>query len=538
MSQNLSPEEQLKEAVKTSKLALALNEQVTALASEKETLIKRLAEVEKAISSPKAESTSVGDEVKALLEAQASKIAELTAKFEASLEPQAKRAKADLNKYVEQKEDGTYEKDEKNEKEEACGPEWQKKGKGKATDPDEAPTQLPPLPEEIHIKMKGKGKKADSDLSNPTKEDTKDFDKQFPQPGLNKNSKKAKAMDDSDYGDLSDEEVMLIKQYRQQNEEDYSAKKGKKADATLDKPFEEDSKNFGETLDQPGLDPNKNKVDEDNTTSPTMAKKASKVKAETDVEEINESKDQQIKEDKTGEEEEEEHEKTLSKKGKKASKKGWDEDEPTKFPPVDTHDAECEPMKKGKKAENSIGGVNNKEVVRTKEEVEEEGEGSFLNKKDAKKADEVVPAPVAEEVKSDSVIEEAVQKLAAIAQAKVKAEQENVSMRDMLALETKAKTEAMAAVESLHKKFEALMGKVAQIEGSDRTLEAKAAKIVSAQGVEPLASAPENEVKVKTDSDYLAEFEAIKNPREQNKFFNAHRTQIERAAFTNLRKRS
>jgi len=111
-------------------------------------------------------------------------------------------------------------------------------------------------------------------------------------------------------------------------------------------------------------------------------------------------------------------------------------------------------------------------------------------------------------------------------------------MRDMLALETKAKTEAMASVEALHKKFEALMGKVAQIEASDKTLEAKAAKIVSTQGIDPVASAPENEVKAKTDADFLAEFESIKDAREKNKFFNANRPAIERAAFANMKRRS
>jgi len=481
MSQNKTTEEKLKDAVEASKLTLALNEQVTALALEKEGLIHRLAAVEHAIASPRAESLAQNDEVVALLKAQASAIADLQAKVVHSA---TLAAKADLKQYIERKNEEGEEGNTPAEKinnsgkgeDEACGPM-----KGKKDGEDDF------VYEPVKQKFGAKGKKAS----------------------------KAKASDDdSDFGDLSDEEVRMIKEYRQQEEGDTYAKSGKskKADSDLSSPTVEDSKNFKKELPQDGLDPEKNNVNEDNTTSPKMAKKV-KAKAETDVEEINESTDMQNKEDNEGGEEGV-HEDTLStpEKGAKKAKA---------------------------KAENSIGGVNKHEVVRTKQEVEEEGEGSFLDKKkDAKQANEVAPAPVAEESTQDLVIEEAVQKLAAIAQAKIKAEQENVSMRDMLALETKAKTEAIAAVDALHKKFEALMGKVNQIEASDRSLETKAAKIVSAQGVEPLASSPENEVKAKTDADFLAEFESINDKREQNKFFNANRIAIERAAFSNMKKRS
>ena len=510
MSQPKTTEEKLKEAVEASKITLALSEQVNALALEKETLTKRLADVEKAISSPRAEATSMGDEVKALLETQATKIAELYAKVEASLfEAQAAKAgktKADLKEYVKQKNEEGEEGNTPAEKinnsgkgEEACGP---MKGKGsKATDPEE-PEQLPPIPEEIHIKMKGKKGEMPQFIKDKIEEKEEEEGKTESEDcePMRKGKKASKAKQAyEDFGDLSDEEVMMIKQYRQQEEGDYAkSQKSKKADSELSSPTVEDSKNFKKELPQGGLDPEKNNVNEDNTTSPKMAKKA-KMKGETDVEEIMESPDMQNEEGEEGHT----HEKTLSK-----------------------------PEKGAKKAENDLGGINKQEVVRTKEECEEEGEGSFLNKKDGKKGKR------AEEAVQDTVIEEAVQKLAAIAQAKVKAEQENVSMREMLAFETKAKTEAMASVEALHKKFEALMGKVNQIEASDRSLETKAAKIVSAQGVEPLASAPENEVKAKTDADFLAEFEAIKDAREKNKFFNANRPAIERAAFVNMKRRS
>ena len=88
------------------------------------------------------------------------------------------------------------------------------------------------------------------------------------------------------------------------------------------------------------------------------------------------------------------------------------------------------------------------------------------------------------------------------------------------------------------KKFESLAAKLAEIEASDKSVEMKAAKIISSHGVDPVASAPESDVKPKTDADVLNEFEAIKDKREQNKFFNANRGPIERAAMANMKRRS
>jgi hypothetical protein len=83
------------------------------------------------------------------------------------------------------------------------------------------------------------------------------------------------------------------------------------------------------------------------------------------------------------------------------------------------------------------------------------------------------------------------------------------------------------------------MAKVTQIEGTDRSLEAKAAKIVAGSASDAVATGHEgSDVAPKTDAEFLAQFESIKDKREQNKFFNAHRTQIERAAMTNLKRRS
>jgi len=54
MSNTKSVEQQLKEAIEASKQTLALSEQVSALALEKDTISKRLAEIESSLSSPKA----------------------------------------------------------------------------------------------------------------------------------------------------------------------------------------------------------------------------------------------------------------------------------------------------------------------------------------------------------------------------------------------------------------------------------------------------------------------------------------------------
>lgn len=514
MSQNKTPEERLKEAVEASKIALALNEQVVALAAEKEGLLKRLAEVEKAVSTPKAESNSMNDEVKVLLAAQTATISELKAQIEgiATQARKAKNTKADLNEYVQKRiEDGEegntpaekQHRDAGVESEEACGPEWKKSKKGKKAEMPEF------IKEKIEEEEEEEGEESSAwDEDQPVKfppVDTHDAKKVG-----KKASKKAGWDEDGDFGDLDDEEVQLIKEYRRQN--DYYSKKGKKADSNLKNPTVEEGKNFDKELPQPGLDPEKNNVNEDNTTSPTMAKKAKKAsvkKGETDVEEIMESPDKQEEEG-----EEHTHEKTLA-------------------------EPEMGAKKHGKKAENMVEGVNQKEVTRTKEECEEEGEGSFLDKKDAKKgkkADESeAPAPVA---KSTDIVDEAVAKLTALAQAKVHAEAEAVKVKEMLASETKAKTEAVAAVEALHKKFEALMSKVQGLESSDKALEAKAAKIVASQAVEPVASEVESDVKPMTDGEILAKFESITDSREKNKFFNSNRIAIERAAHATLRRRS
>jgi hypothetical protein len=492
MSQPKSVEAQLKEAIEASKQTLALSEQVTSLASEKETLSKRLAEIEASLA-PRAEAAPVDEAIikqlaslvaerdsqVAAMKAMSDKVEEAMAlsRYHVVEAKKAGAGKADLKEYVKREEGAKTDEDKSdaeiiNEsgKEEACGPMKGKKAKAE-------------MPDFIKEKIKDKEEGEDEEEASDCK------------PMTGKKSKKAaKAYDDEgDYGDLDEDEIDMIRRLRMDA-------KAKKADSTLSNPTKEDSKDFGKVIPQTGLDQNKNTVNDDNTTSPTISKSAKKVKAEqkeneTDVEEIMESVDMQKEEGEEGHK----HEKTLSEpEGKKAKSK----------------------------AENSIGGVNKQEVTRTKEEVEEAGEGSFINKKDAKgkKAEEAELAPVAEVAVEADPLEAIVTKFA--------------KMRDFVALESKAKTEAHAAVEAMTKKFESLAAKLAEIEASDKSVEMKAAKIVSSHGVDPVASAPDSDVKPKTDADVLNEFEAIKDKREQNKFFNANRGPIERAAMANMKRRS
>ena len=516
MSQPKSVEAQLKEAIEASKQTLALSEQVTSLASEKETLSKRLAEIEASLA-PRAEAAPVDEAIIKQLaslvaerDAQVSAMKAMSDKVEEAMAlsryyvVEAKKAgkgKADLKEFVKQEES---EKTEDDKSDAELINESGKGAKSKAEMPQFIKDKIEEKEEESEAEanphhpspgQKNEAKKSKkAEMPDFIKEMIKDREEGEdaeeeaseckPMTGKKGKAKAAKASWDSkegDYGDLDEDEIDMIRRHRM-------SAKSKKADSSLSNPTKEDSKDFGKVIPQTGLDQNKNTVNDDNTTSPTIsksAKKATTKNCETDVEEIIESVDKQKEEGEEGHT----HEKTLS-----------------------------EPEgKKGKKAENSIGGVNKQEVTRTKEEVEEAGAGSFINKKDAKgkKAEDSLP---------EDPLEAIVTKFA--------------KMRDFVALESQAKTEAHAAVEAMTKKFESLAAKLAEIEASDKSVEMKAAKLVSSHGIEPVASAPESDVKPKTDADFLTEFEAIKDKREQNKFFNANRGPIERAAMANMKRRS
>jgi hypothetical protein len=363
---------------------------------------------------------------------------------------------------------------------------------------------------------------------------------------------------------------MLIKQYR--NSSKTTAKPS--ADSTIKKPFNEEKKDFGDIIPQPGLDPEKNNVNEDNTTHPTLTQKLAakaKGKAETDVEEIMESPDTQESEG-----EDHEHEQTLStpapgakKHGKKAESASLEPQASKEALPQAVMDYIKQLVDKEKQA-NDLGGINKNDVVGQPDQDEEE---SVLEKKDAKKgkakaesvekcvkdncADDTTKVhedgcaptdgnttavgdlqPLAGKSKTfDNVVEAAVERFATVAKAKKEAEEQLSKMGESLAFEKNAKSEAYAAVAQLQAKFEALMGKVAQIEASDKSIEMKAAKIVSATASEAVAVGMEGSG-IKTDEEVMKQFESIVDAREKNKFFMANRKVIEGVAMSNLKRRS
>lgn len=562
---NKSVETQLKEAIEASKQTLALSEQVTSLAAEKEALSKRLAEIETTLSAPKAEAPVATDpliiaklgELLAEREASAKMLKALAEKTDAALAYAARlekeaATKADLNEYVKQKR-------EEGEEGKTPAEKINESGKG-------AKSKKAEMPEFIKDKIEEK-EEGDEEACGPMKG--------------KKGKKAAKASwdsEDGDFGDLDDEEIQLIKQYR--NSSKTTAKPS--ADSTIKKPFDEEKKDFGDIIPQPGLDPNKNNVNKDNTTSPgvKLAAKA-KVKAEqkeeeTDVEEIMESPDMQKSEGEEGHD----HVTTLSKPEKGAKAKAED----VAIEPQAATAAKSEALPQAvmdyikqlvekEKQANNLGGINKQDVTGQPDQDKEE---SFLKKKEGKKA-EIAPKnesiekcvkdncaneetkvhedgcaptkgnttavgdlqPLAAEAPKtfDNVVEAAVERFATVAKAKKEAEEQLAKMGETLALEKNAKSEAYAAVAQLQAKFEALMGKVAQIEASDKSIEMKAAKIVSATASEAVAVGMDS-AGVKTDEDVMKQFESIADAREKNKFFLANRQVIERVAMSNLKRRS
>lgn len=558
---NKSVETQLKEAIEASKQTLALSEQVTSLAQEKEALSKRLAEIETSLSSPKASEPVATDpliiaklgELLAEREASSKLIKALAEKTEAAIAYATKvskeaASKADLNEYVKRQIEEGEEGNSPAEK------QHQDAGKKKGTKAE--------MPEFIKEKIEEKEEESEEEACGPMKS----------KKGKAKAAKASFDDEDGDFGDLDDEEVMLIKQYRNSS---VTASKPK-ADSTLKAPLKEEKKDFGDIIPQPGLDPNKNNVNEDNTTSPKISKKAAKVKAETDVEEIMESPDMQKKEDAEGGEEKEDHEKTLSKPEKGAKAKAED----VALEPQAATAAKGEALPQAvmdyikqlvekEKQANSIGGIGKQDVTG---QPDQDGEESFLKKKEGKKAETIEKcvkdecasdetkvhedgcaptkgnttavgdlAPLASETPVaktfDNVVEAAVERFATVAKAKKEAEEQLSKMGETLAFEKNAKTEAYAAVAQLQAKFEALMGKVAQIEASDKSLEMKAAKIVSASASEAVAVGMDS-AGIKTDEDIMKQFESIADAREKNKFFMANRKVIEGVAMSNLKRRS
>ncbi len=551
MSNTKSVEQQLKEAVEASKQTLALSEQVTSLASEKEALSKRLAEIESALSAPKASEPVAVDplivaklgELLAEREMTAKVLKEIQANV-VRLEKEAAK-KADLNEYVKQR---VEEGEEGNTPAEKINNSGKKKGE---------------MPQFIKDKIEEKEEEESEDEACNYKS--------------KKGKKAGKAYEEEE--ELTEDEMEMLREYR-----NASKAKSKKADSTLKAPLKEEKKDFGDIIPQPGLDPNKNNVNEDNTTHPTLgkvAKKASKkgednphhpspgmrneAKGETDVEEIMESPDMQESEG----EEEHTHEKTLSepapgaKKGKKAleseAKKAGEDEIPAPLMEYLKQLVQQEKEKKetAKKGENALPGINKQDVVGQPDQDEEE---STLEKKDAKKGKAKAESPETTKVHEDccapttgnttevgdksplaqtaldSVVDVAVARLAEVAKAKQLVEAELAKKGETLASEIKAKDEALTAVAQLQAKFEAMMTKFAQAEASDKSLEAKAAKIVAQSVSEPVAAEIQGDAPI-TDADILAKFESLTDAREKNRYFKANATRINAAVQANLKRK-
>lgn len=587
MSNTKSVEQQLKEAIEASKQTLALSEQVTSLASEKEALSKRLAEIETALSSPKASEPVAVDPliVEKLGELLAER--EMTAKVLKQLQANVVRLekeaakKADLNEYVKQRMEDGEEGTTPAEKQHLDAGKKGKKGempqfiKDKIEEREEAEAE--DCEEEAPVSRKAK--KARAEMPEfikekiEEKEEAEAEDCEEEKPVSRKAKKASKRGEDQPYHpspgmrneteayeddmELTEDEMEMLREYR--NACNTKSKKGKKADSTLKAPLKEETKDFGDIIPQPGLDPNKNNVNEDNTTHPTiskLAKKASMKKGETDVEEIMESPDQQEKED----ESDHEHEKTLSTPapGAKKAKKAGEDEIPAPLMEYLKQLVQQEKEKKetAKRGENSLPGMNKHDVVG---QPDQDGEESVLEKKDAKKGKRAESpettkvheegcadtsgnttevgdtAPLAKTT-LDSVVDVAVSRLAEVAKAKKEVEAELAKKGEALASETKAKTEAMTAVAQLQAKFEAMMSKFAQVEAGDRSLEAKAAKIMATSASEPVSAEIQGSDALATPADYLAKFEAITDAREKNKFFKTHASQINLAVQANLKR--
>jgi uncharacterized coiled-coil DUF342 family protein len=132
-------------------------------------------------------------------------------------------------------------------------------------------------------------------------------------------------------------------------------------------------------------------------------------------------------------------------------------------------------------------------------------------------------------------IEAAIQKLASLTAPKpVASEDEIVSVKNALALESKAKEEAISQMKALNEKFESLMAKVSTIEKSASTVEAKAAQIVASNGVEAVAISVDQTPVAETEEDVYKKFEALAGV-EQRKFYLANKATIERHASSILR---
>lgn len=201
-----------------------------------------------------------------------------------------------------------------------------------------------------------------------------------------------------------------------------------------------------------------------------------------------------------------------------------------------------------KKEANDLGGIYKNQTVGAPKNQKRHKENPLGKPKNAEEttpeaqaSEEVIevlaskpaPSPVAlvSEDSLDSKIEEIVKKFASLTLARPEASSDELSLaKSAMALETKAKDEAISKYKALEEKFEGLMSKVNSIEKSAKTVEQKAAQIVSNQGTEAVAISTDHEAPVaETDADIYKKFASLSGV-EQRKFYLANKGIIESQA--------
>lgn len=175
-----------------------------------------------------------------------------------------------------------------------------------------------------------------------------------------------------------------------------------------------------------------------------------------------------------------------------------------------------------------------------------------------KVAEEVAPAPVAEEVKPEAVAQEVAPapvakevapaidinalveaKVAEVAQKFASTLSKFSEMDSELIKSKEAKQVALASVADLQSKYEALLSKVSGIQSEAKTVEEKVAKTVASLGVEPVSNSPaelSSEVLEKTAEELLKEWSAMKDAKQKRAFYLKHQATLVEATFPSKKK--
>jgi hypothetical protein len=277
-------------------------------------------------------------------------------------------------------------------------------------------------------------------------------------------------------------------------------------------------------------------------------------KQEEEMEDDEEKKKKQIKKDKKEHLKEDEEE--MKDEKKLMAKEDCEDEDEEKEPKAGKMPPENKLIVDGPDAANDLGGINKNQTVLAKPNQKRHKENPLGKPKNAEEtlpetqaaeveietvASSESPASVTEAVAEvvdnslDAKIEAIAQKFASLTAARPAAlEEELNSAKATMALEVKAKEEAVLKYKALEEKFEMLMGKVNTIEKSAKTVEQKAAQIVSNHGTEAVAISVDQVPVAETEADVYKKFEALKGV-EQRKFYLENKQTIERHASSVLR---